>query len=70
MPYARTYECDCGQVIDRDMNAAINLKNYGLNKLRTVSPEVTPVDKKALAYSSAIGISETVLDEAGISECS
>lgn len=25
----RVYECDCGNVIDRDLNAAINLKNYG-----------------------------------------
>lgn len=25
----RVYECDCGNVIDRDLQAAINLKNYG-----------------------------------------
>ena len=36
-------------VIDRDLNAAINLRNYGLKQLRVVNPEVTPVDKKALA---------------------
>jgi putative transposase len=63
----REYICEvCGMVIDRDLNAAINLKNYGLNKLRAVSPEVTPVDKKALAISNN---SETILVEAGISEC-
>jgi putative transposase len=67
----REFICEnCGQVIDRDLNAAINLKNYGLNKLRAVSPEVTPMDKEALVYSSSIGINETILDEVGISECS
>jgi putative transposase len=67
----REYVCEfCGVVIDRDLNAAINLRNYGLQQLRVVNPEVTPVDKKALVYSSSIGINETILDEAGISECS
>ena len=28
----RVYECTCGVVIDRDMNAALNLKEYGLNR--------------------------------------
>jgi putative transposase len=66
----REYVCEsCGLVIDRDLNAAINLKNYGLDKIGTVSPELTPVDKKALVYSSSIGINETILGEAGISEC-
>jgi len=32
-----------------------------------VNPELTPMDKEALAYSSSIGISETTLDEVGIS---
>jgi putative transposase len=63
----RVYRCDCGQVIDRDLNAAINLKNYGLNKLRAVSPEVTPVDLEALACRAA---SETTEIEAGILEYS
>lgn len=27
----RTYKCDkCGLVIDRDLNSAYNLKNYGM----------------------------------------
>jgi putative transposase len=64
----REYVCDkCGQVIDRDLNAAINLRNYGLKQLRVAIPEVTPVDKRALVYSPLIGINETVLEEAGIS---
>lgn len=29
----RTYHCDCGLHIDRDLNAAINLREYGRNKL-------------------------------------
>jgi len=67
----REYVCEnCGLVIDRDLNAAINLQNYGLNKIGMVSPELTSVDKKALVYSSSIGINETILDEAEILECS
>ena len=63
----REYKCEkCGLVIDRDLNAAINLKNYGLNKLRAVSPEVTPVEMEALACNNT---SETTVDEAGISAC-
>jgi putative transposase len=29
----RTYECECGLEIDRDLNAAINLEHYGLSTL-------------------------------------
>lgn len=29
----RIYRCDCGNVIDRDLNASINLEKYGLIKL-------------------------------------
>ena len=63
----RTYKCDCGLVIDRDLNAAINLRNYGLNKIGKAIPESTPAEMEALAYSSSIGVSETTVDEAGIS---
>jgi putative transposase len=67
----RVFICErCGKVIDRDLNASINLRNYGLNKIGMVNPESTPTDKKALAYSSLIGIGETVLGEVGILECS
>lgn len=31
----RTYTCDCGNTIDRDLNAAINIKNEGLRLLKT-----------------------------------
>ncbi len=29
----RTYHCDCGLHLDRDLNASINLREYGRNKL-------------------------------------
>jgi putative transposase len=29
----RIYECDCGHVADRDINAGINLLEYGLNHI-------------------------------------
>lgn len=62
----RQYECEsCGVVIDRDLNASINLRNYGLNKLRVANPEVTLMDKIALVSND-----ETVLDEVGILKCS
>jgi len=50
--------------MDRDLNAALNIRNIGLNKLRAASPEVTLVDKEALVCSNA---DETALDEARIS---
>jgi putative transposase len=31
----RTYNCECGLSLDRDLNAAINLRNYYLNKQNT-----------------------------------
>ena len=31
----RTYICECGNVIDRDYQAALNLKNYGENVLQS-----------------------------------
>ena len=37
----RTYQCRvCGAVIDRDLNASINLRNEGLRKLSTVGHTV------------------------------
>lgn len=60
----------CGLVIDRDQNASIKLKNYGLNRIGMVNPELTPVEMGALVYPSSIGVNETAVDEAGILECS
>ena len=42
----RTYVCDnCGTVIDRDLNAAINLVNYGKSKLPDYYGKVTSLDE-------------------------
>ena len=35
----RVYKCDCGNIIDRDYQASLNLKNYGENVLRQTSVE-------------------------------
>ena len=41
----RTFHCDsCGYEIDRDLNAAINIHNRGLEKVGRGTPEVTPVE--------------------------
>jgi putative transposase len=65
----REYVCEhCGLTLDRDLNAALNLRQYGINKLGVACPELTPVDTGALVYSSVIGVHETTVDEAGILE--
>lgn len=33
----RIYECDCGNIVDRDFQAALNLKRYGKNALKFVA---------------------------------
>jgi putative transposase len=64
----RKFVCQhCGLVMYRDLNASINLKNYGLNKIGVANPELTPMDLEALACSNT---GETAVDEVGISECS
>ena len=49
----REYVCEkCGVITPRDLNAALNLRDYGvvfLNKLGTASAEVKPVEIPALA---------------------
>jgi putative transposase len=43
----RVYNCSrCGTTQDRDLNAAINLLNAPLDRVRAASAELTPVDKK------------------------
>jgi putative transposase len=61
----RVYRCECGNAIDRDMNAALNLRNYGLEKLGMGSPEVKPVELEALAGTVRRN-GETADGEAGI----
>jgi putative transposase len=46
----RVYSCNvCGISLDRDENAAINLRTFGLAELPEGLREVTPVERKALA---------------------
>jgi putative transposase len=63
----RAYICEqCGCVIDRDLNAAINLAHYGSKLIvGAASPDSKPVEIEALATDSNIG-SETLVNEAGI----
>ncbi len=45
----RVFRCNhCGHEIDRDLNAAINIHNLGIKKLGRGTPEVTPVEIRAL----------------------
>ena len=45
----RIYHCKaCGLAIDRDLNAAINIRNAGLIKVGRGTPEYTPVEIGAL----------------------
>jgi len=55
----REWTCDCGAVLDRDLNAAINLKNLAL-KLPLVRREVTPVesDVRPTAVSLAASLKQ------------
>jgi putative transposase len=50
----RVYDCHlCGLSLDRDENAAVNLRRLGLAVLPVDRREVTPVERKALALTPA-----------------
>jgi transposase len=50
----RVYDCHvCGLWLDRDENAAVNLRRLGLAVLPVDRREVTPVERKALALAPA-----------------
>lgn len=50
----RIFDCDaCGLSLDRDENAAINLRRLGLAQLPEGLRKVTPVERKALALAPA-----------------
>jgi putative transposase len=50
----RVFDCDgCGVSLDRDENAAINLRRLGLGGLPEGLREMTPVERKALAPAAS-----------------
>ena len=65
----RTWECpNCHSKLDRDVNAAINIRDFGLNEfnLRQELSEVKPLERKALTKRNRKrSFSETSLDELG-----
>ena len=53
----RIYHCDaCGLTMDRDVNAAINIRNIGLIKIGRDTPELTPVESATAAELSKGGL--------------
>ena len=51
----RTYYCNkCGLIINRDLNAAINIRNIGMIKVGKGIPELTP-EESATAAELSIG---------------
>ncbi len=49
----RTMECDCGSVMDRDLNAAKNLDRYGLDRLDALKPDVKRTQEPGKTVSAA-----------------
>jgi putative transposase len=61
MPLSQRYMiCDCGNNIDRDLNASINI-------LRAACPKVMPVDSKALATGRSRNLTATLTSQVRIS---
>lgn len=62
----RTWVClDCGCVHDRDHNASVNLKNWGVDALLAVSPTERLNACGEEGSGSGFGLGETILCEAG-----
>jgi putative transposase len=64
----RVYTCDvCGLSLDRDENAAINLRRYGLRAVAGELPEglreVTPAERKALASALIVEVKPASLNQ-------
>ncbi len=53
----RIHKCDCGCVLDRDHNAAINIKSlaegHPVNKAQEMSDAIAGVTEKPTLYASA-----------------
>ena len=53
----RTYHCaKCNLIVDRDLNAAINIRNIGFTKIGRGTPEFTPVESATTAELSKGGL--------------
>ena len=53
----RTYNCyKCGLIMNRDLNAAINIRNIGMIKVGKGIPELTPVESATAAELSKGGL--------------
>ena len=60
----RTFDCDaCGLSMDRDENAAINLRRIGLGGLPEGFREVTPVERRALTPPMLDGVKPTSMKQ-------
>ena len=46
--------CDCGHVMDRDLNAAKNLDRYGLDRLDALRPDVKRTQESGKTGSPAL----------------
>lgn len=69
----RVYVCpQCGQTIDRDLNAAINIKNFGTNQYQVPQElrKLTTVERKALMKVGTryVPRSESDIHETGLNE--
>jgi transposase len=50
----RIYKCSCGNVIDRDYNAAINIKNKGIEMLKNSIRTIKNRDGIAQIYACGL----------------
>jgi putative transposase len=50
----RTMSCDCGHVMDRDLNAAKNLDHYGLDRLDALRPDLKRTQAPDKTVSAAL----------------
>ncbi|WP_228763157.1 transposase [Campylobacter coli] len=65
----RMYQCEnCGSILDRDYNAALNLQSLAQEKVGLVQAEFTPADLTALLNDLAINQIATSKVETGIQQ--